>query len=397
MVRGGRMLLGVVLGVVVSAVSVPAGARPAFSQAADTTKVERRLALVIGNATYKNSPLKNAANDARLMADALKTRGFDVLRYENIGQKEMKKAVIEFGRRLQEAGGVGLFYFAGHGMQVAGRNFMIPIDAEIRSEAEVETESVEVGSVLARMETAKNRLNIVVLDACRDNPFGRSFRSASRGLASIDAPSGTMIAYATAPGRVAADGDGANGPYSAELARAMAVTGLKIEDVFKRVRVAVQQQTRGDQVPWESSSLTGDFYFTPGAAPAVAVGGADGGSAGVEVAYWNSIKDSSNPTLFREYVQKYPNGSFRSLALNRVDELERPKRIDSAEIARTVRQRLGEKGLSLNVDVNAEGVVTLTGVVKTQDQKTLASGLARVPGVTDVRAQINVQDRWRLQ
>jgi hypothetical protein len=282
-------------------------------------------------------------------------------------------------------------------MQVAGRNFMVPIDAEIRSEAEVEAESVEVGSVLARMETAKNRLNIVVLDACRDNPFGRSFRSASRGLASIDAPAGTLIAYATAPGRVAADGDGANGPYGAELARAMAVPGLKIEDVFKRVRVAVQQQTRGDQVPWESSSLTGDFYFAPGAPGAVTAGGSDTSGAGVEVAYWNSIKDSSNPSLFKEYVQKYPNGSFRSLALNRVDELERPRRVDSAEIARAVRQRLGEKGLALNVDVNADGVVTLTGVVKNQDQKTLASSLARVPGVTDVRAQINVQDRWKLQ
>ena len=132
MVRGGHSLLGVVLGVVVSAVSVPAGVLPAFAQAPDTTKVERRLALVIGNAAYKNSPLKNPANDARLMAEALKSRGFDVLRYENVGQKEMKKAVIEFGRRLQEAGGVGLFYFAGHGMQVSGRNFMIPIDAEIR-------------------------------------------------------------------------------------------------------------------------------------------------------------------------------------------------------------------------------------------------------------------------
>ena len=397
MVRGGHSLLGVVLGVVVSAVSVPAGVPPAFAQAPDMTKVERRLALVIGNAAYKNSPLKNPANDARVMAEALKSRGFDVLRYENVGQKEMKKAVIEFGRRLQEAGGVGLFYFAGHGMQVAGRNFMVPIDAEIRSEAEVEAESVEVGSVLSRMETAKNRLNIVVLDACRDNPFGRSFRGASRGLASIDAPAGTLIAYATAPGRVAADGDGANGPYGAELARAMAVPGLKIEDVFKRVRVAVQQQTRGDQVPWESSSLTGDFYFAPGAPGAVTAGGSDTSGVGVEVAYWNSIKDSSNPSLFKEYVQKYPNGSFRSLALNRVDELERPRRVDSAEIARAVRQRLGEKGLALNVDVNADGVVTLTGVVKTQDQKTLASSLARVPGVTDVRAQINVQDRWKLQ
>jgi hypothetical protein len=146
-------------------------------------------------------------------------------------------------------------------MQMGGRNYLIPIGAEIRTEADVDVESIDVNRVLARMEGARNRLNIVVLDACRDNPFARSFRSASRGLVPIDAPSGTMIAYATAPGQLAHDGDGPNGLYTGELLRAMREPGLRLEEVFKRVRSVVRQQTSGEQVPWEASSVEGDFFF----------------------------------------------------------------------------------------------------------------------------------------
>lgn len=224
------------------------------------TRGEARLALVVGNATYPSAPLRNPANDARAMAQALRGLGFEVLAHENVGQKALLRAIIEFGDRLQ-GGGVGLFFYAGHGIQVGGRNYLIPVDAAIRSEAEVEVEAVDVARVLARMETAKNRLNVVILDACRDNPFGRSFRSSARGLASIDAPSGTILAYATAPGKTARDGEGTNGLYTGELLKAMQVPGLKIEDVFKRVRDALQRQTQGEQVPWESSSLVGDFIF----------------------------------------------------------------------------------------------------------------------------------------
>lgn len=249
----------------VSLILVLLAATSASAQSRDITvermRGERRVALVIGTATYASAPLKNAVNDARAVAQTLRGLGFEVLLRENTGYKDMRRAVIEFGERL-ESGGVGLFYYAGHGAQVAGRNYLIPVGAEIRSETEMEVEGVDVATVLARMETAKNRLNIVVLDACRDNPFGRSFRSASRGLASIDAPTGTMIAYATAPGRVAADGGGANGPYAGELVKAMREPGLKLEDVFKRVLRVVRQQTNGQQVPWFSSSVEGDFMFT---------------------------------------------------------------------------------------------------------------------------------------
>lgn len=252
----GRSWLGGLLGILV----VATASAQTRDIAVEGMRSEKRVALVVGNAAYPSSPLKNPVNDARAMAQALRELGFDVLARENIGQKDMRRVIIEFGDRLQ-GGGVGLFYFAGHGLQVAGRNYMVPVDATIKSEREVEVESVDVASVLARMDTARNRLNIVIVDACRDNPFCRSFRSSARGLAAIDAPSGTLIAYATAPGRLARNGEGANGLYTAELLKAIREPGLTLENVFKRVRGAVRQKTNGEQVPWEASSVEGEFVF----------------------------------------------------------------------------------------------------------------------------------------
>ncbi len=223
-------------------------------------KTEQRVALVIGNGNYESAPLRNPVNDARAMGKALKDLGFDVVERENLNQKDMKREIQAFGEKLQK-GGVGLFYYAGHGMQVSGRNYLIPVGANIEHEKQVEYEAVDVGSVLTEMDYARNRLNIVILDACRDNPFARSFRSQSLGLASINAPTGTLIAYATAPGSVANDGPQDNGVYTGELIKVMLQPGLKIEDVFKQVRSAVRESTGGKQVPWESSSLEGDFYF----------------------------------------------------------------------------------------------------------------------------------------
>lgn len=231
---------------------------------------EKRTALVIGNGAYASGPLRNPSNDARAMAAALKDLSFEVSLKENLDQKEMKKEIQAFGQKLQK-GGVGLFYFAGHGVQVNGRNYLLPIGAAIEHEKQVEYEAVDMGAVLSEMDFARNRLNIVILDACRDNPFARSFRSAAQGLASVNAPTGTLIAFATAPGSVANDGQGENGVFTGELVKAMSRPGLKIEDVFKHVRSAVRESTQGRQTPWESSSLEGDFYFrTPPPAPATA-------------------------------------------------------------------------------------------------------------------------------
>lgn len=229
---------------------------------------ERRVALVIGNGAYKDSPLKNPANDARAMGAALKGLGFEVDMVVNAGRKEMLAAVRTFGQKLT-GGGVGLFYYAGHGIAVKGTNYLIPVGVEISSEDDVATEALDANTVLSRMDAAKNRVNLVILDACRNNPFARSFRSGNRGLAQMEAPSGSFVAFATAPGSTAADGDGQNGLYTQHLLRALKEPGLKVEEVFKKVRVSVKQASSDAQVPWDSSSLTGEFFFRAG----VVVGG----------------------------------------------------------------------------------------------------------------------------
>jgi hypothetical protein len=229
----------------------------------DIAPSERRVALVMGNSSYETAPLPNPARDAQLMADALRARGFEVIELIDGSQRDMRLAIVDFGDLL-EGGGVGLFFYAGHGMQVGGENFLIPVDAQISREAHVAAEGISINQVLARMDGAKNPLNIVILDACRNNPFARAFRSAASGLAQMLAPNGTYIAYATAPGDVANDGDVAdNSPFTRAVVEAISKPGLSIEETFKEVRRSVQQETNGDQVPWTSSSLTGDFFFRP--------------------------------------------------------------------------------------------------------------------------------------
>ncbi len=244
-----------------------APARPAMQGTGGiSTSAERRVALVIGNSAYTSGPLKNAVNDARSIAQTVSGLGFEVLQHENLSQNEMKRAIRVFGEKLRR-GAVGLFYYAGHGMQVKGENYLIPVGATINGEAEIEYEAVSLGLVLAQMEDARNRMNIVILDACRDNPFARGTRSGSRGLAVVDAPGEMLIAYATGPGAVADDGEGSNGVYVQELLKHVRTPGLSVEEVFKRVRVGVLKATQGRQKPWETSSLVSDFQFAGGTRP----------------------------------------------------------------------------------------------------------------------------------
>lgn len=221
----------------------------------------QRLALVIGNSAYRTSPLKNPARDARDMSAVLQRLGFQVIYEENATRRRMDEAVRAFYSKLRHSE-TGLFYYAGHGMQVKGRNYLIPVDARIETESDVEHESIDVGRVLGKMEDAGNPVNIIILDACRDNPFAGSFRSARAGLARMDAPVGSIVAYATSPESVAADGTGRNGIYTKHLLKQMLIPGLTIEQVFKAVRNNVIDETNSKQVPWESTSLRGDFYFS---------------------------------------------------------------------------------------------------------------------------------------
>jgi hypothetical protein len=248
----------------------------------------------------------------------------------------MRGVIREFGDILKESGGVGLFYFAGHGMQVKGRNYLLPVGEDIQAEDEVDDQSVSIDLVLDKMETAKNPVNIVILDACRNNPFQRRFRSASRGLAPLDAVRGSFIAFATAPGSVAADGTGRNGIYTKHLLENLRHPESSIEGVFKRVRLGVLGETENRQVPWDSSSLTGDFFFNPlqraqpaGSAIAPALPPQDTPLA-LEIAYWQSAQASNNPGDLDAYLKRYPQGQFSDLARNRLEALRSKTQLASA-------------------------------------------------------------------
>jgi uncharacterized caspase-like protein len=193
-----------------------------------------RTALVIGNSNYRTAPLTNPQNDARDMAAVLRKLGFEVIEKIDADERRMKAAINDFSKKLRRSD-IGLFYYAGHGMQINSNNYLIPVGADISSESDVEFEAVNAGRVLGKMREAGNRLNIVILDACRDNPFKRTFRTQAQGLSQMDAPKGTIIVYATSPGNVAEDGQGRNSPYTKHLLANIARPDLPINQVFNEV------------------------------------------------------------------------------------------------------------------------------------------------------------------
>jgi uncharacterized caspase-like protein len=226
---------------------------------------EKKVALVIGNGIYKNGPLKNAVNDALDIAAALDAKKFEVILVQNGTRNDMRNAIREFATKIND-GGIGLFYYSGHGLQVDGTNYLVPIDANIEQKAEVEDECVSAASVLRVMEFSKNRINIIILDACRNNPFRSFSRSDEKGITRMDPPKGakqgSIIAFATAPGDVASDGDGRNGLYTSKLLKYINAPGLNIEEIFKKVRIEVSNESAQHQIPWENNSLTGEFIFS---------------------------------------------------------------------------------------------------------------------------------------
>ncbi|MFN3076852.1 MAG: caspase domain-containing protein [Alphaproteobacteria bacterium] len=282
--------------------------------------VERRVALVIGNGDYLNTAkLPNPPNDAGLIAEALKSAGFTLVGGKpllNGDRSAMERSIREFGNALQ-GGAIGLFYYSGHGVQVKGSNYLIPVTANLVKESDVKYELVDVGFVLDEMSNAGNRLNIVILDACRNNPFGgRSFRAMSSGLAQVTAPAGTVISYATQPGNVAIDGAGSNSPYTEALAESIRQPGQDVFATFNTVGLKVKQTTGGQQQPWLSTSpIEGQFYFsgTPEIATPVSTP-ASVDPASVELAFWDTIKSSSDPADFQDYLTRYPTGQFAGLA-----------------------------------------------------------------------------------
>ena len=295
---------------------------------------EARVALVIGNSSYRSAPLANPVNDARAISAKLKTLGFEVIERRNLTQKQVGSVLREFRSRLKP-GGVALFFYAGHGLQVKGVNYFPVVDADIASEEDVPTQSLDANKVLELMDEAKTRLNLVFLDACRNNPYARSFRSAADGLAKVNAPSGTVISFATRPGSVAADaGSGRNGLYTEHLLAAMDLPDTAIEQALKRVVSGVKQASKGRQEPWMEGSIEGDFYFrwtgqgAQAARPPAAVD-----PAAIELAFWESIKGSQSAEDYKEYLKKYPNGQFAGIAKRRALNPPKPATTAVATIA----------------------------------------------------------------
>jgi hypothetical protein len=288
-----------------------------------------RVALVIGNDQYAAQPLANAARDGRQVASALRRLGFEVIEVIDGSKVQIEAGIERMQAALRGRQGVGLFYYAGHAVQVEWRNFMVPIDAALKTPRDVAAQTVDISKVLDAFAAAGTRTNIVVLDACRDNPFGSTGRAA--GLAQLDAPPRTFIAFSTAPGNVAADGlEGGHSLYTHYLLQELGRPKSRIEDVFKRVRLQVRQRTEGRQIPWENTSLEDEFFFDEGGSPVARDMDEEQRRREVEAAFekekadWDKVAKSTNPQDLYEFMGKYPSGAVYELAQFRLDQVQRP-------------------------------------------------------------------------
>lgn len=298
-----------------------------------------RVALVIGNNAYAAAPLANAANDARAMADVLRQANFGVDLQVDASRATLAGAIEAFGKAV--AGSdvkLALFYYAGHGVQVDWRNYLLPVDVSVASTEDIKSRCVDLGLLLGHLSKTKDKAFVVILDACRDNPFGATYKPSQQGLSQFDAPSGSLLAYATSPGNVAADGSGGkHGLYTENLLREFSARETRIEDAFKRVRLNVRLASRGQQIPWESTSLENDIFIFPGARK---LGEEElEKQFEAELAAWARIKNSKNAEDWVAYLREYPNGKFSEIAQVRLGRLlasveRRPPPAPKAEVAR---------------------------------------------------------------
>ncbi len=305
-------------------------------------RAEKRIALVIGNSAYQNTPdLKNPKNDAIDVAAALRRLGFEVFEGRDLDKRAMERLIRQFGVKLSGAD-LAVFFYAGHGLQVGGQNYLVPIDARLASEGDADFEGMALTLVLKQMER-EAKTSIILLDACRDNPLARNLQRTmgtraallGQGLAEVKTGVGTLIGFSTQPGNVATDGTARNSPYAEALLKHMEQPGKDISGVLISVRNDVLRATDGKQVPWEHTSLTGQVFLkldgmqTPAAAPPSPTAALSPPTTVVpnydkemEISFWNSVKSSKSPTVLQTYVDRYPSGSFAGLARVMIEELK---------------------------------------------------------------------------
>jgi Caspase domain len=317
------MRLTALVNIISSAVLLTALVFPSAAQAPN----DIRIALIIGNSAYPgNMALANPSNDAKDMAATLRNMGFGVIEVLDGNRAQMMEAIERAGKSLSGKQGVGMLFYAGHGLQLDWRNYMVPVDAKLSIAADVPKHTIDIEAVMTAFKSAGNRMNIVVLDACRDDPFANGKTSTGKGLAPLDAPTGTFLAYATAPGNVAQDGTGKNGLYTSFLLQELQKPTARIEDVFKRVRFAVRKASNGAQIPWETTSLEDDFVFNSGIKKAVKLSDNEKDKQfEIEKAEWDKIKDSKSADPIYVFVQRYPTGLLASAAQGAIDRLNATK------------------------------------------------------------------------
>src|SRR6202051_3146393 len=309
----------------------------AFLVNANSAFADKRVAFVVGNGAYKNvAPLPNPATDAKSMAKLLRNVGFDVVEGANLTRDKMTERLLEFGKKAEGAD-VALFFYAGHGIAINGTNYLLPVDADIKSEMDVKLGSAINIDLTLDQTMSDAKVKLVFLDACRDNPFANKIKSNSptrsvsvqQGLAEMKSSEGTLIAFATGPGQTALDGEaGTNSPFTRALMANIAAPGVEIQQAMTKVRAQVKEETNKGQLPWGHTNLIGAVYLNPAPAagtpveapntPAVTTGPV----SEVELEFWRSIKDTNKPEELNAYLTNYPNGNFKSLALARIASLQ---------------------------------------------------------------------------
>jgi hypothetical protein len=311
---------------------------------ANAAKAERRVAFVVGNGAYKNvAQLPNPPVDAKAMAGVLRNVGFDVVEGTNLTRDKMTEKLLDFGKKAQGAD-VAVFFYAGHGIAISGTNYLLPIDADIKSEMDVKLGAAINIDLTLDQTMSDAKVKLVFLDACRDNPFAAKIKSSAStrsvsvqsGLAEMKSGEGTLIAFATGPGQTALDGqEGTNSPFTRALIAHITEPGVDIQQAMTEVRAQVNEETNKGQLPWGHTNLIGTVYLNPAAPPApntaapsspapAAVASNSGGAGGtdVELEFWRSVKESNKPEELNAYLTSYPNGQFKSLALARIASLE---------------------------------------------------------------------------
>ncbi|MDP1612962.1 MAG: caspase family protein [Sulfuritalea sp.] len=294
--------------------------RPAWA-ASPAAADASRLALIIGNSAYRDTPLTNPANDARAVGGLFAQAGFTVDSHLDATRGDMLAAIERFGAAAKRSDTkLVVFYYAGHGAQLDWRNYLLPVDAVVQKPADMKERCVDLGLLLGQLSAARDKTFVIILDACRNNPFGSAYQPEQKGLSQFDAPVGSLLAYATAPGHVASDGDGTNGLYTEHLVRELGKRGTRIEDALKRVRLNVRLASHGTQIPWETTSLEGDVViFNNGQAKLSETEIEQQLEA--EVTEWTRIKSSQNIDDWVNYLRNFPNGRFAEIAQMRLNRL----------------------------------------------------------------------------